>query len=327
MGRPPDVAPDVDPLGPPDDPRALVRRVALRRDAARRGARVRVGGVPVHAVRLDVEHERRDHAVLSRRAFWLVSGTRRRAASRGRAGWTKFASLIVAPLWLTYPTGRVNWRFLAGFVAGTLAAFSILLLDPHPLHEIATFWHRTVGYQFGRDAPWSLWDWRQYHARGLPTSAPSSASSRSCSSSARSSSRSAAPQVAAPARRVHGGAPGGVRDGADVLALHVHPVVLPVRRDRAARPSDRTADARGGARSLVPGVHPASARIDEDRHPRRRPGYEIAPDGEPLFWARPSVDGLRPEGEAGGRAAVSGVAAVRSRDQARIALASTWRAA
>ena len=39
---------------------------------------------------------------------------------------------------------------------------------PHPLHEIVVFWHRTVGYQLGRDAPWSLWDWRQYHARGLP---------------------------------------------------------------------------------------------------------------------------------------------------------------
>ena len=102
-------------------------------------------------------------------AFWLVG---RRPVGSGvlaaASGWTKFASLIVAPLWLTYPTGRLNLRFLAGFVAGTLAVFSILLLDPHPLHEIATFWHRTVGYQLGRSAPWSLWDWRQYHARGLP---------------------------------------------------------------------------------------------------------------------------------------------------------------
>ena len=123
-------------------------------------------------------------------AFWLAGGwerwrpSRQRPAGSSRAfgawqpvgrgilaaasGWTKFASLIVAPLWLTYPTGRLNTRFAAGFAAGTLAVFSILLLDPHPLHEIAVFWHRTVGYQLGRDAPWSLWDWRQYHARGLP---------------------------------------------------------------------------------------------------------------------------------------------------------------
>jgi hypothetical protein len=101
-------------------------------------------------------------------AFWLVGRPIGSGILAAASGWTKFASLIVAPLWLTYPTGRVNLRFLAGFVAGTLAVFSILLLDPHPIHEIATFWHRTVGYQLGRDAPWSLWDWRQYHARGLP---------------------------------------------------------------------------------------------------------------------------------------------------------------
>jgi len=101
-------------------------------------------------------------------AFWLISRPVARGVLTAVSGWTKFASLIVAPLWLTYPTGWLNRRFAAGFIAGTLAVFSILLLDPHPLHEIATFWHRTIGYQFGRDAPWSLWDWQQYHARGLP---------------------------------------------------------------------------------------------------------------------------------------------------------------
>ncbi len=101
-------------------------------------------------------------------AFWLVSSPFARGALGAVSGWTKFASLIVAPLWLTYPTGWPSRRFAAGFAAGTLVVFSILLLDPHPLHEIAVFWHRTVGYQFGRDAPWSLWDWAQYHARGLP---------------------------------------------------------------------------------------------------------------------------------------------------------------
>src|SRR5207247_1779474 len=29
------------------------------------------------------------------------------------------------------------------------------------------FWDRTLGWQSGRDSPFSLWDWRQYHA-GLP---------------------------------------------------------------------------------------------------------------------------------------------------------------
>jgi peptidoglycan/LPS O-acetylase OafA/YrhL len=36
------------------------------------------------------------------------------------------------------------------------------------LHELRVFWDRTVRWQVGRNAPWSLWDWGQYHARGLP---------------------------------------------------------------------------------------------------------------------------------------------------------------
>jgi hypothetical protein len=101
-------------------------------------------------------------------AFWLVSSPVSRGVLAAASGWTKFASLIVAPLWLTYPTGRLNVRCAAGFAAGTLAVFSILLLEPHPAHELVVFFHRTFGYQVNRQAPWSLWDWVQYHARGLP---------------------------------------------------------------------------------------------------------------------------------------------------------------
>jgi hypothetical protein len=100
--------------------------------------------------------------------FWLVSVPAARGVFAAFSAWTKFASLIVAPLWLTYPGRRPSWRFALGFVGGTLAAFSILLLAPSPLHEAHVFWTRTIGWQIGRDAPWSLWDWGQYHARGLP---------------------------------------------------------------------------------------------------------------------------------------------------------------
>jgi hypothetical protein len=100
--------------------------------------------------------------------FWLVSAPAARGVFVAFSAWTKFASLIVAPLWLTYPGRRPSWRFALGFVGGTLAAFSILLLAPNPLHEAHVFWTRTIGWQIGRDAPWSLWDWGQYHARGLP---------------------------------------------------------------------------------------------------------------------------------------------------------------
>jgi hypothetical protein len=100
--------------------------------------------------------------------FWLVSIPAARGALAALSGWTKFASLLVAPLWLTYPGRRPSRGFALGFAAATLAAFSVLLFGGHPLHEAHVFWTRTVGFQIGRAAPWSLWDWGQYHARGLP---------------------------------------------------------------------------------------------------------------------------------------------------------------
>jgi hypothetical protein len=100
--------------------------------------------------------------------FWLASSPVGRGVFGALSGWTKFASLVVAPLWLTYPDRRPSRRFVAGFVGATLAAFSVVLLEPSPLHELRVFWDRTVTWQIGRDSPFSLWDWRQYYARGLP---------------------------------------------------------------------------------------------------------------------------------------------------------------
>ena len=87
------------------------------------------------------------------------------------SGWTKFATLLLAPLWLTYPNGfgrRRALRFAAGFVLATLAVFSILLLEPSLIHAVRVFVDRTFDYQLGRDSPFSPWDWGQYHARGIP---------------------------------------------------------------------------------------------------------------------------------------------------------------
>jgi hypothetical protein len=101
--------------------------------------------------------------------FWLVSSPVARGAFCALSGLTKFASLIVAPLWLTYPDRRPSPRAIAGFVGASLVAFSVVLFEPSPLHELRVFWDRTISWQVGRDAPWSLWDWGQYHARGLPS--------------------------------------------------------------------------------------------------------------------------------------------------------------
>ena len=100
--------------------------------------------------------------------FWLASSPVGRGVFGALSAWTKFASLIVAPLWATYPGRRPSSRFVAGFAAATIAAFSVVLLEPSPLHELRVFWDHTIAWQKGRSSPFSLWDWRQYHARGLP---------------------------------------------------------------------------------------------------------------------------------------------------------------
>ena len=66
------------------------------------------------------------------------------------------------------PNRTFRSSFRVSFALATLAAFSIVLLEPSPLHELRVFWDRTVAWQVGRESPFSLWDWRQYHARGLP---------------------------------------------------------------------------------------------------------------------------------------------------------------
>ena len=103
--------------------------------------------------------------------FWLLTSPFARGAAVALSGWTKFAPLIVAPLWASYPEAlrrpRAKAVFVAGFVVVTLAVFSILLLEPHPIGAVQEFWKRTISWQVRRDSPFSLWDWRQYHA-GLP---------------------------------------------------------------------------------------------------------------------------------------------------------------
>jgi hypothetical protein len=104
--------------------------------------------------------------------FWLASSSFARGAFSALAGWTKFGALLVAPLWASYPDGLRRPRavsvFGAGFAAATLVSFSILLLEPDPIHAARVFWDRTFGWQLGRESPFSIWGWGQYHAAGIP---------------------------------------------------------------------------------------------------------------------------------------------------------------
>jgi hypothetical protein len=100
--------------------------------------------------------------------FWLVSRPAARGALTALSGWAKFAALIVVPLWATYPDRRPKGRFLAGFLIASLLAFGFLLLEPNPLDAAQTFGDRSLVWQIGRESPFSIWDWGQYHAAGIP---------------------------------------------------------------------------------------------------------------------------------------------------------------
>jgi hypothetical protein len=102
--------------------------------------------------------------------FWLAGTAWARGALCALAGWTKFFSLPLLPLWLSYPRRRLRTQllFLAAFLGAMLAAFSVLLLEPNPVHAARVFWDRTLGWQLDRPSPFSLWDWGQYHAAGIP---------------------------------------------------------------------------------------------------------------------------------------------------------------
>ena len=102
--------------------------------------------------------------------FWLASSAWARGAAVALAGWAKFGGLLVAPLWASYPTLELRRvvRFAIAFAGATAVAFVILLLEPDLWEALRTFWERTLGFQLGRDSPFSLWGWGQYHAKGIP---------------------------------------------------------------------------------------------------------------------------------------------------------------
>ena len=104
--------------------------------------------------------------------FWLVSSPWARGVAVALAGWTKFAALLVAPLWLTYPDSlrlpRAKFAYALGFAGATAAAFSVLLLEPDAVEAGRVFYERTLEWQLARESPFSIWDWRQYHAEGVP---------------------------------------------------------------------------------------------------------------------------------------------------------------
>jgi hypothetical protein len=89
-----------------------------------------------------------------------------RGAFVALAAWSKFAALLLIPLWASYPDWRRFARqrllYVGGVLLGTALSFWILLLEPNPLDAARVFWDRTFGWQLSRPSPFSIWDWDEY---------------------------------------------------------------------------------------------------------------------------------------------------------------------
>jgi hypothetical protein len=97
--------------------------------------------------------------------FAFAAAPVRRGVLLALASWTKFAPLVLWPLWSRYPRGqdappRSFLRGVAGLALGT--AIAGLLLVPGGLDGVQVFWDRSVGFQLGRSSPFSIWAWGVY---------------------------------------------------------------------------------------------------------------------------------------------------------------------
>jgi hypothetical protein len=94
-------------------------------------------------------------ALLVLLSFGALAGPRARGALLALAAATKFAPLALAPLFASYDRRRIRDM---GLFALAFAAVTIVVLAPVlPDGGISTLWDRTIGFQLGRDSPFSIW--------------------------------------------------------------------------------------------------------------------------------------------------------------------------
>ena len=106
----------------------------------------------------------------------FVTSPPARGLFAGLAAWTKFAGLLLLPLWASYPRAwkwpRQQLLFLGGFLLATALAFWVLLLEPDPVHAARVFWDRPSAGS-SRPSPFSIWDWDEPYIRTSRCSRPS----------------------------------------------------------------------------------------------------------------------------------------------------------
>jgi hypothetical protein len=94
-------------------------------------------------------------ALLVTVAFLLLSHPRARGVALALAASTKFAPLALVPLWAAYNRRRPREAiaFALAFGATIVLAFALVIPDG----GVRELWDRTIGFQLGRDSPFSIW--------------------------------------------------------------------------------------------------------------------------------------------------------------------------
>ena len=183
--------------------------------------------------------------------FVFAASPMRRGALLALASWTKFAPLVLWPLWSRYPRGEDEppRSFLRG--AGGPRARNGARRAAAPARRLrrrAPFWDRTAGFQIGRSSPFSVWAWGIYPE--LPDLGGLQIGARGAARDLRGRARVPAAQARRrAARRALGRARAGLRARAHALVVPLPAVGLPVRPARARAALARDVD---DARRRIP---------------------------------------------------------------------------
>ena len=178
--------------------------------------------------------------------FWLASSPWARGSFAALASWAKFAPLVVAPLWATYPgaapsaNGVLRPGLRAGHAGGVLGAAARVRPDRRGRNVLGPR-HRSSDRP--RVAVLALGLAAVPRGPARPARRPVGATGAAGGGSGGARVRSPT-QVAAAAGRADGGAADRLRDRAHPLVLPLRGLVLPVRRVRHPRPRTRPRAAR-----------------------------------------------------------------------------------
>jgi hypothetical protein len=102
-------------------------------------------------------------AVLVLAALWAARRPAGRGALIALAGLTKFAPLVLAPLFAAFdddPTHARRWpgrRAVTWFAAGFAVAFALAFVPVVAHDDLRTLWDHTVAFQATRGSPFSIW--------------------------------------------------------------------------------------------------------------------------------------------------------------------------